>query len=139
MVIFSRAMAHILNVCIVICTVWRYIYKEGVEQNGCSRTPPASNGAWTPNFPRLRTLHPVSILGGRSARRSPCRGARGEKPPNDRPPSWIYGENIRFSAHAPMLPIQKKNPNRCSRTPPANVDEKRPNVPICRTLYLTYI
>ena len=41
--------------------VYIYIYKEVVEQNGCSRIPPASNGAWTPNFPRLRTPHPVSI------------------------------------------------------------------------------
>ena len=25
-------MSHILNVCIVICTVWRYIYKEGLRE-----------------------------------------------------------------------------------------------------------
>ena len=36
------------------------IYKE-VQQNGCPRSAPASNGAWTPNFPSLRTPHPVSI------------------------------------------------------------------------------
>ena len=33
----------------------------------------------------------------------------------------------------------KEEPQPFSRTPPANVDEKRPNVPIRRTLYLTSI
>ena len=45
--------------------------------------------------------------GGRFAYRSSCRGARSEKPRTNRLPSWIYGENVRFSRHAPMLPIQK--------------------------------
>ena len=36
-----------------------HIYR--IEQNGCSRSPPVSNDASTPNFPRLRTPHPVSI------------------------------------------------------------------------------
>ena len=36
-------------------------YKEGVEQNGCPWSAPASNGAWTPNFPSFQTPHPVSI------------------------------------------------------------------------------
>ena len=58
---------------------------------------------------------------------------RGEKPPNNRLPSWIYRENIRFPVHAHMLPIQKKNPN--SQTPPTNVHETRPNVPIRHKLY----
>ena len=58
---------------------------------------------------------------------------------NDRPPSWIYGVSIRFSAHALMLPIQKKNPNFCSRTPPANVDETCLNVPSHGMQYLTSI
>ena len=36
---------------------------------------------------------------GRRARMRFRRGARGEKPENDRPPFWFYGESIRTSVH----------------------------------------
>ena len=45
-----------------------YIYKEGVEQNGCSRTPPASNGAWTPNFTKDYGRHTRSRSKGGDVR-----------------------------------------------------------------------
>ena len=36
---------------------------------------------------------------GRRAQIRYSRGARGEKPENDRPPFWFYGESIRTSVH----------------------------------------
>ena len=36
---------------------------------------------------------------GRRAQIRFSRGARGEKPENDRPPFWFYGESIRTSVH----------------------------------------
>ena len=38
-------------------------------------------------------------LRGRRAQIRFSRGARGEKPENDRPPFWFYGESIRTSVH----------------------------------------
>ena len=40
----------------------------------------------------------VSLRGRRAYIRF-SRGARGEKPENDRPPFWFYGESIRTSVH----------------------------------------
>ena len=34
-VFFSRAMVHILNVCIVICTVWRWWWQSFSSRNAC--------------------------------------------------------------------------------------------------------
>ena len=70
-----------------------YIYKEELKtvvrdilacaQPNCHKTYTA---LWTP-------YHRVSSRGQRAQIRfSP--GARGEKPENDRPPFWFYGENI---------------------------------------------
>ena len=115
------------------------VYKEVMSRTVVREVLPRATAHGHQTFPDYGRHTRSRSKGGRRARRSPCRGVRGEKPPNERPPYWIYGENIRFSAHAPMLPIQKKNPNRCSRTPPANVEETCPNVPSRRTLYLTSI
>ncbi len=42
---------------------------------------------------------------GRRAKIRFSRGARGEKPENDRPPFWFYGENIRTSVHGSHIVI----------------------------------
>ena len=40
---------------------------------------------------------------GRRAKIRFSRGARGEKPENDRPPFWFYGESIRTSVHGSQI------------------------------------
>ena len=114
-----------------------YIKKELSRMVVCELLPRATAHEHQ-TFPDYGRHTRSRSKGGDVREEAPAEECAAKKPPNNRPPSWIYGENIRFSAHAPMLPIQK-NPNRCSRTPPANIDEKRPNVPSRRTLYLTSI
>ena len=86
------------------------VYKEGVSRTVVRELLPRATAHGHQTFPDYGRHTRSRSKGGRHALRSTCRGVRGKKPPNDRPPTWIYGEIIRFSAHAPMLPIQKKNP-----------------------------
>ena len=114
-----------------------YIYKE-LSRTVVREVLPRATTHGHQTFPDYGSQTRSRSKGGDVREEAPAEERAG-KPPNDRPPSWIYGENIRFSAYAPMLPIQKNNPNRCSRTPHANVDETCPNVPSRGTLYLTSI
>ena len=75
-----------------------YIYKEELktvvrELLACTQPNrhDTSTALWTP-------YRRVSLRGRRAQIRF-SRGARGEKPENDRPPFWFYGESIRTSVH----------------------------------------
>ena len=75
-----------------------YIYKEEfktVVREFLACTQPnrheISTALWKP-------YRRVSLRGRRAQIRF-SRGARGEKPENDRPPFWFYGESIRTSVH----------------------------------------
>ena len=75
-----------------------YIYKEELktvvrELLACTRPNrhETSTALWNP-------YRRVSLRGRRAQIRF-SRGARGEKPENDRPPFWFYGESIRISVH----------------------------------------
>ena len=48
-------------------------------------------------------------LKGRRAQISFGLGARGEKPENDRPPFWFYGESIRTSVHGSHIVLWKRH------------------------------
>ena len=75
-----------------------YIYKEELktvvrELLACTQPNrhETSTELWNP-------YRRVSLRGRRAPIRF-SRGARGEKPENDRPPFWFYGESIRTSVH----------------------------------------
>ena len=81
-----------------ICVIIIYIYKEELKtvvREFLACTQPnrhkTSTALWTP-------YRRVSLRGRRAQIRF-SRGARGEKPENDRPPFWFYGESIRTSVH----------------------------------------
>ena len=46
---------------------------------------------------------------GRRAQIRFSQGARGEKPENDRPPFWFYGESIRTSVHGSHMLLWKRH------------------------------
>ena len=48
---------------------------------------------------------------GRRAQIRFSRGARGEKPENDRPPFWFYGESIRTSVHGSHISVEAPSRN----------------------------
>ena len=52
---------------------------------------------------------------GRRAQIRFGRGARGEKPENDRPPFWFYGESIRTSVHGSHIVIVEAPSYKCHR------------------------
>ena len=87
-----------------ICTYSIQIYKEKLK------TVVRKLLAFTPsnrheNFTALcNTYRRVSSTGRRAQKRF-SRGARGEKPENDRPPFWFYGESIRTSVHGSHIVI----------------------------------
>ena len=58
--------------------------------------------------------HRVSSRGQRAQIRF-GRGARGEKPENDRPPFWFYGESIRTSVHGSHIVIVEAPSYKCHR------------------------
>ena len=75
-----------------------YIYKEELKTVVCEllacmqpNRHETSTALWNP-------CRRVSLR-GRHAQIRFGRGARGEKPENDRPPFWFYGESIRTSVH----------------------------------------
>ena len=75
-----------------------YMYKEELktvvrELLACTQPNrhDTSTALWNP-------YRRVSLRGQRAQIRF-SRGARGEKPENDRPPFWFYGESIRTSVH----------------------------------------
>jgi len=89
-----------------ILYIYMYIYKEELKtvvrellvcaQPNRHETFPA---LWNP-------YHRVSSR-GRRAKICYSRGARAEKPENDRPPFWFYRESIRTSVHGSHIVIWK--------------------------------
>ena len=92
----------------IICINHIYIYKEELNtvvrdilacvQPNCHKTYTA---LWNP-YRRVSSR-------GRRAQIRFSRGARGEKPENDRPPFWFYGESIRTPCTVRTLLLWKRH------------------------------
>ena len=69
-----------------------------------------------PNRHETFTAHwsPYRRVSSRGRRAQICfgRGARGEKPENNRPPFWFYGESIRTSVHGSHIVLLWKRHHR---------------------------
>ena len=118
--------------------VYIYIYKEGVSRTVVRKLVPRATAHGHQTFPDY----------GRHTRSRSKGGDMREEAPAEECTAKNLQTTVRhlgftkkiYGFPRTLLCCQYKvRTNGCSRTPPANVDEKRLNVPSCRTLYLTSI